>query len=177
MIFNQAKLADAYSIELEKHSDVRGFFSRTYCRDEFAKHGLESQFVQMNTNCSARKGTVRGLHWQESPHSEAKLIRCLSGEVFDVIADMRPTSPTYMMWQGFHLTRDNRRQVYVPGGCAHAFLSLTDDAEIAYLVSSAFAPGFERGARYDDPALAIAWPIAVDIVSDKDLAWPDLATR
>lgn len=175
MIFNPTTLADAFLLDLERRSDDRGFFARTYCETEFRTHGLEAAYVQMNTNYSAKKGTVRGLHWQEAPHGEAKLVRCLSGEVFDVIADVRPASPTYMKWEGFHLTRDNRRQLYVPPGFAHGFLSLTDDAEIAYLVSSPFAPGFERGARFDDPTLAIRWPADVAVVSDKDRSWPDLA--
>lgn len=175
MNFENTELKDAYLIALQKHSDSRGFFMRTFCEKEMGEHGLEARFVQMNTNYSAKAGTVRGLHWQEGHHGEAKLVRCISGEVFDAIVDIRPDSPTYRKWQGFHLSETERRLLYVPPGFAHGFLSLTDDAEISYLVSTPYAPGAERGLRWNDPTIGIVWPIPVTIVSDKDESWPDVA--
>lgn len=174
MIFETTSLKDAHIISLQMHSDSRGFFARTFCEKEMADHGLESRFVQMNTNYSAKRGTVRGLHWQDGDFGEAKLVRCISGEVFDAIVDMRADSPTYLKWQGFHLSAVKRQLLYVPPGFAHGFLSLTDDAEITYLVSTAYTPGAERGLRWDDPVIGIDWPIPVTIVSEKDGEWPDV---
>jgi dTDP-4-dehydrorhamnose 3,5-epimerase len=153
--------------------DDRGFFARSFCENEFAAHGLHSVFVQQNNSQSLKKGTIRGLHYQTAPHAEVKVMRCLRGAIYNVIVDLRPTSRTYRRWQGFELTAENRRQLYVPEGFANGYQALTDEAEVAYLVSVPYAPGAEGGVRYDDPEFAITWPIEVTVVSDKDRAWPN----
>ena len=177
MIFTRTKLDGAWIIDLDKKGDNRGFFARTFCADEFAAHGLICNYVQINTNFSAKRGTLKGLHWQQAPYSEAKVLHCVSGEVYDVMADMRPSSPTYLQWEGFHLKASERRTVYLPPGCAHGFLTLTDDAEVSYLVSQPYTPQAETGVRFNDPALGINWPAPVETVSDKDRAWPDYVLR
>lgn len=174
MKFTEADIAGAYLIDLERHGDDRGFFARVFCEEEVAAHGLTAEMVQINTSYSADAGTLRGLHYQAAPHEEAKLMRCVRGSIYDVVADMRPDSPTYLQWMGVRLTADNRRMVYVPEGCAHGFLTLEADTEVIYPVSAFYAPEAERGVRYDDPALGIDWPADVRVVSEKDRAWPDV---
>ena len=172
MKFHQTELKDAWLIELELRGDERGFFARTMCREEFAAHGMQTDYVQQNMSVSAFKGTLRGMHYQLRPFAEAKLIRCLRGAIVDVIVDIRADSPTYLRHQMFELTDQNRHQLYVPPGFAHSFQTLSDDVEVSYLVSSPYAPEYERGLRYNDPRLAIAWPETVTTISDKDAAWP-----
>jgi len=172
MIFNATTLKDAWLIDLEKRGDERGFFARTMCRDEFAAHGLATEYVQQNMSTSARAGTLRGLHFQRGAASEAKLVRCTRGRIVDVIVDLRASSPSYMRHEAFELDDRNHRQLYVPPGFAHAFQTLTDDVEVTYLVSSPYTPAAEWGLRYSDPRLAIQWPMAVSTISDKDAAWP-----
>ena len=172
MIFHTTSLKDAYVIELEKRGDDRGFFARTMCREEFAAHGLDTDYVQQNTSFSARKGTLRGMHYQLAPHAEAKLVRCIKGALVDVIVDLRRGSPSYMKHERFELDEENRRQLYVPRGFAHAFQTVSDNTEVSYLASAAYAPSAERGLRYNDPALGIAWPLPVTVISDKDASWP-----
>jgi len=174
MRFTEADIAGAYLIDLERHGDERGFFARVFCEEEMAAHGLTATMVQINTSYSADAGTLRGLHYQAPPHEEAKLMRCVRGSIFDVVADLRPDSPTYLQWMGVRLTADNRRMVYVPEGCAHGFLTLEADTEVIYPVTAFYAPEAERGVRYDDPALGIDWPADIHVVSEKDRAWPDL---
>lgn len=174
MKFEATDLKDAHLILLDMHSDDRGFFARTYCHNEMSEHGCVSQYVQMNTNYSRKSGTIRGLHWQDGAFAEAKLVRCITGEVFDAIVDMRTDSLTYLQWQGFHLTAAERRLLYVPPGFAHGFLSLTDNAEITYLVSTPYTPAAERGLRWNDPTIGIEWPQDVNFVSEKDSNWPDV---
>lgn len=173
MIFKSTTLEDATLIEIEPRGDDRGFFARTFCVDEFAKQGLETRFLQQNISFSKIKGTLRGLHRQSPPHAEVKLIRCLRGAICDVIVDLRPDSKTYMQWQGFELTQSNGLQLYIPEGFAHGFQTLTPDVEMSYLVSAMYAPGAESGARYDDPAFGIDWPLPVVQISEKDQNWPD----
>lgn len=172
MKFHQTELKDAWLIELELRGDERGFFARTMCREEFAAHGMETEYVQQNMSVSAFKGTLRGMHYQLRPYAEAKLIRCLRGAIVDVIVDIRADSPTYLKYQMFELTDQNRHQLYVPPGFAHSFQTLTDDVEVSYLVSSPYAPEYERGLRYNDQRLGIQWPETVTTISDKDAAWP-----
>ena len=172
MIFNATTLKDAWLIDLEKRGDERGFFARTMCRDEFAAHGLVTNYVQQNTSTSARAGTLRGLHFQRGSASEAKLIRCTRGRIVDVIVDLRAGSPSYLRHEAFELDDRNHRQLYVPPGFAHAFQTQTDDVEVTYLVSSPYTPAAEWGLRYSDPRLAIEWPMPVSTISDKDAAWP-----
>ena len=177
MRFLPTSLVDAVIIELEKFTDARGYFARTMCHDEFAKNGLIANFVQSNHSYNAKKGTLRGMHYQRAPHGEAKLVRCIRGGVFDAIIDLRPESKTYMQWEGFELTADNGRMLYVPPQFAHGFLTLTDDAEVVYQVSHPYTPEAEAGCRFDDPAFGISWPAEVRILSDKDMSWPTWPAR
>lgn len=172
MKFHTTELKDAWLIELEPRGDDRGFFARTMCRDEFAQHGLATEYVQQNTSFSAHKGTLRGLHYQQAPFAEAKLVRCIRGGIVDVIVDVRADSPTYLRHQAFELNDSNRHQLYVPPGFAHAFQTLTDAVEVSYLVSAPYTPSAERGLRYNDEQLGIIWPVSVTVISDKDANWP-----
>jgi dTDP-4-dehydrorhamnose 3,5-epimerase len=175
MRFLPTTLAGAYVTEPEPREDERGLFARTYCRDEFAAHGLNTTWVQCNVSYNRLKGTLRGMHWQAEPHAEVKLVRCTRGAAFDVIADLRPGSPTYRHWVGVELTADNRRSVYVPAGFAHGFQTLTDDTELFYQMSEFYHPDLARGARWDDPALGIEWPtVERRILAGRDQSFPDL---
>jgi dTDP-4-dehydrorhamnose 3,5-epimerase len=172
MIFHKTSLQDAYLIELEKKGDDRGFFARTMCRNEFAAHGLDTEYVQQNTSFSANKGTLRGMHYQLPPFTEAKLVRCITGALVDIIVDLRRDSPSFMKHERFELTDRNRLELYVPRGFAHAFQTISDDVEVSYLVSAPYTPSAERGVRYSDPRLGIEWPLPVTVISDKDASWP-----
>jgi dTDP-4-dehydrorhamnose 3,5-epimerase len=175
MLFNPTPLKDAFTIELEKRGDDRGFFARFFCVDEFGRQGLETRFVQVNNSLSTRRGTLRGMHYQLAPSAEVKVVRCLRGAVWDAIIDIRPDSPTVGRWFGAELTAENRRMMYVPRGFAHGILTLTDDAELLYLVSDFYAPKEERGIRWNDPHFGIEWPIEPTEISPKDAAWPDFS--
>lgn len=177
MKFIETSLAGAYVIELEPRGDDRGFFARTMCREEFDRMGLDGNFMQQNTSFSALRGTLRGLHFQKLPHGEDKLVRCIRGAIVDIIVDIRKDSPTYMQHQAFELSCRNRRQLYVPKGFAHSFMTLQDNVEVSYLVTSAYAPDSEDGLRYDDEALGIEWPLPVMVISKKDASWPLLRDR
>jgi dTDP-4-dehydrorhamnose 3,5-epimerase len=168
MRFTQTPLAGAYLIEIEPRGDERGFFARAFCQNEFAEHGLESQFVQVNNSLSAQRGTLRGMHYQLEPAAEVKVMRCIAGALWDAIIDLRPGSATFGQWFGAELTADNRRMLYAPRGFAHGFITLTDNAEVFYLVSNFYAPERERGIRWNDPRFGIDWPIAPTVLSDKD---------
>ena len=173
MKFSETQLKGAYFIEIEKLSDDRGFFARSWCQKEFEDHGLESGFVQANVSYNLKKGTIRGMHYQIAPYQECKLIRCTRGAIYDVIIDLRPDSPTYKQWAGVELTADNYVMFFVPEDFAHGFQTLTDKTEITYQVSQFYTPGSEKGIRFDDPAFAIQWPLEVTLISDKDNTWPD----
>jgi len=172
MIFHPTTLKDAWLIDLDKRGDERGFFARTMCRQEFAAHGLATDYVQQNTSSSAFRGTLRGLHFQRGSAAEAKLIRCTRGRIVDVIVDLRAASPSFMRHEAFELDDRAHRQLYVPPGFAHSFQTLSDDVEVSYLVSSPYTPAAEWGLRYSDPRLQIRWPLPVSTISDKDAAWP-----
>jgi dTDP-4-dehydrorhamnose 3,5-epimerase len=175
VIFTQLEVDGAFVVDIEPKRDERGFFARGFCADEFTAHGLDPTVSQANFSRNERRGTVRGLHWQEPPEQEAKTVRCIAGAVFDVVADVRPQSATHGRWAGIELSAENHRMLYVPAGCAHGYMALTDGAEIFYLVSRAYSPGHECGARWDDPAFGIEWPdpgVPV-LVSPKDASWPD----
>lgn len=171
MIFTETALPGAYVIDLEPHADERGFFSRTFCKREFAEHGLATDIAQGNVSYNHAAGTLRGMHYQIEPALETKLIRCIAGAIQDVIVDMRPTSPTYLRHVSVDLSAENRRSLYVPGRFAHGYLTLADDVEVEYQVSEFYTPGVERGLRYDDPALGIRWKREVAVISDKDANW------
>jgi dTDP-4-dehydrorhamnose 3,5-epimerase len=174
MIFATTQLDGAWLIEIEPREDERGFFARTWCREELAAQGLDTEIVQESLSFNRRRGTLRGLHFQRSPHEETKIVRCARGAIFDVIVDLRPGSPTYLHWQGFDLTAENRRALYVPKGFAHGLQTLTDDAEVAYQISAFHAPEAAGGCRYDDPAFGIAWPLPITAISERDRGWPAL---
>ena len=177
MLFHETGLAGAYVIEPEPKADHRGFFGRIWCEDEMAKQGLSTTIVQTNVGFSHRKGTLRGLHYQEWPNAEVKLLRCTRGRVFDVIVDLRPASSTYRKWFGTELSDTNHRMMYVPEGFATGYLTLEDNAEIYYHTSRRFHPESAFGVRYDDPAFGIEWPGEITVISDPDRAWPELASR
>jgi dTDP-4-dehydrorhamnose 3,5-epimerase len=171
--FLETALRGSFIIELQPQADERGFFARAWCANEFEEHGLQTRMVQANLSGNRTRGTLRGLHYQVAPYEEAKLVRCIRGAIFDVIVDLRVESPTYGQWIGVELTAENRRMLYVPERFAHGFQSLEDDTEIFYQVSQFYTPGAERGIRWDDPSLAIAWPYAEHrVISPKDQSWP-----
>lgn len=174
MIFTETPIAGAWIVDPEPKGDERGFFARAWCEREFGARGLAARFVQCNNAFSRHRGTLRGLHYQAEPHGEVKLMRCIGGAVFDAIVDMRPGSPSYLRWYGVALSADNRRALYVPTGCAHGYETLTDDCEVLYPVSAFYVPGAERGVRWDDPMIRIAWPLPPAHLSEKDRHWPDL---
>ena len=173
MRFVPTALAGAYLVEPELIADTRGFFARTYCEREFAEHGLHDRPVQCNISHNKARGTLRGMHFQRPPYGEAKLVRCTSGRIYDVIVDLRGDSPTFRQWAGYELTALNRNALYIPEGFAHGFQTLEDDCEVFYQMFSFFEPGSSSGVRWDDPAFAIEWPEAVSVISDKDRSYPD----
>lgn len=166
------ELHGAWLIEPEPASDERGFFARTFCVREFAALGLETNFVQHSMSQSKQCGTLRGMHFQRDPHGEVKVVTCTKGALWDVIIDLRPSSPTYRHWQGFELTATNRRRLYVPKGFAHGFQTLETDTEAGYLISAFYAPDAASGVRFDDPRFGIRWPLPASVVSPKDASWP-----
>ena len=172
MIFQPSPLAGAFVVELERREDERGFFARSFCQDEFAKHGLNPRLVQCNVSFNTRRGTLRGMHYQAKPHEEAKVVRCTQGAVFDVMVDLRPESATFKRWQGVELSAANRRALYIPEGFAHGFQTLTDDAELLYLMSEFYHPECARGVRWDDPAFRIEWPLKDPQMSERDRTFP-----
>ena len=172
MIFTAAPLSGAYLIDLERLTDERGFFARSYCSEEFAARGLAPELRQCSVSYNARKGTLRGLHYQGAPHEEHKLVRCTAGAIFDVIVDIRRASPTYRRWFGAELSFDNRRALFIPPGFAHGFLSLTDETEVYYMISVGHAPQFSRGFRWNDPAFGIEWPVPPAVISARDDGYP-----
>lgn len=177
MKFNPTPLQGAFTIDLEKRGDDRGFFARLFCEDEFRAAGLETDFVQINNSDSATRGTLRGMHYQLPNSSEVKVVRCIKGALFDVIVDLRPDSPTYKKWFGAELSAENRTMMYVPRGFAHGFITLADNTEAFYLVSNRYDPKAERGLRFNDPAFGIEWPLQPTELSEKDGKWPDFNTE
>jgi dTDP-4-dehydrorhamnose 3,5-epimerase len=176
--FTPAGLDGAYIIELEPYEDERGSFARVWCRDELAVHGLNPELAQCSISRNRRAGTLRGLHYQPAPHEEAKLVRCTRGAIFDVIVDVREGSPTICRWIGIELDANAGKALYVPEGFAHGFQTLTDEAEVLYMISEPYAPEASTGARWDDPAFGIEWPVAaVRTISERDRAWPDFELR
>jgi len=177
MIFTPTQLDDARLIDIERKEDERGFFARIWCRQELAAQDLDTGIAQDSLSFNRHRGTLRGLHFQRPPHDETKIVRCTRGEIFDVIVDLRPRSFTYLHWEGFELTADNRRALYIPKGFAHGFQTLTDQAEIAYRISAFYAPEAASGYRYDDAAFGITWPLPVTVISCRDLSWPAFNTQ
>ena len=173
MKFSQTSLSGLWLIELELREDERGFLARTYCENEFAHHGLNTRWPQCNLTLTKKRGTIRGMHFQAEPKPEIKLIRCATGKIFDVLVDVRPNSPTFGKWEGFELSGENRRQLYVPGGFAHGFQCLTDNCEVFYQMSEFFVPELARGLRWNDSFCQISWPLEPTGISLKDRQFPD----
>jgi dTDP-4-dehydrorhamnose 3,5-epimerase len=173
MIFHESKLPGAFEIELERKPDERGFFARSWCEREFEENGLNARLVQCSVSFTSRKGTLRGIHYQETPHAEAKVVRCTRGGIYDVLVDLRPDSPAYKEWIAVVLTAEKRNMVYVPEGCAHGFLTLEDETEVFYQMSETYCAESSRGVRWNDPAFRIAWPNTVEVISERDRTYPD----
>jgi len=176
MKFVQTAIDGVAILELEQRSDDRGFFARSFCQDEFTANGLLPDVAQCNISHNHAAGTLRGMHFQLPPATEAKLVRCIAGAIVDIIVDLRPGSPTYLQHVSVKLSAANRRSLYVPPMFAHGYQTLVDDTEVLYQVSERYTPGMERGLRYDDPVLALSWPVPVSKISDKDASWPLLET-
>lgn len=172
MIFRETALKGVRIIELEPHSDERGQFVRTWCREEFASHGLDVELAQGSISINPQQGTMRGLHWQAAPHGEVKVVRCARGAIYDVVVDIDDSSPTFGKWIGVTLTPQSQLMLYIPKGFAHGFQTLVDDTEVSYLLSSPYVAGAGRGLRYDDPVFGIDWPLRVTRISERDKSWP-----
>lgn len=171
MIFTETKLKGAYIIEIERREDSRGFFARTFCQKEFQAHGLKPLIAQANVAFNAKKGTLRGMHFQYPPSAETKLVRCTRGAILDIIVDLRPESQTYLEHIAVELNEDNQRSLYVPERFAHGYQVLRDGTETSYQVGEFYTPGSEGGLRYDDPRLRLQWPLPTGAISEKDIAW------
>lgn len=173
MKFTPLKIDGAYVIDLEPRGDDRGFFARVFCHKEFAEHGLATQFIEINTSFTKHKHTLRGMHYQLGQSSEVKVVKCISGRLLDVIVDVRPNSPTFKQWTSAELSAENRSMMYIPAGCAHGFMALTDDVEMTYFVTKSYDPVRERNLRWNDPEFGIEWPHQPVMISDKDAAARD----
>ena len=173
MIFTETDVAGALLVEVEPHDDERGMFARTFCAQEFAQAGLAISYPQCNISTNAKRGTLRGLHFQADPKAEAKLVRAVRGRVFDVALDLRPDSPSYLAWAAVELDAARHNAFYIPAGCAHGFLTLEEDSELLYQMSQSYAPDLARGVRWNDPAFAIRWPLSAPILSPRDAGYPD----
>jgi len=169
--FEATALKGAYIIKPELITDTRGLFARTFCRNEFQKQGLASDLVQCNISFNRKRGTLRGMHYQADPYSEAKLVRCTMGAIYDVVVDISPDSPTFRKWVGVELSAQNRVMLYIPEGYAHGFQTLKEDTEVFYQMSEFYHPEKAAGVRWNDPALAIDWPVPNPIVSEKDSSY------
>lgn len=173
MRYTETPIGGTFLVDLEPVEDHRGFFARTFCEEEFRRRGLEAHFAQSSIAFSARRGTLRGMHFQREPHAEVKLVRCTRGGVYDVVIDLRPHSPTFRQWLGAELTAANRRMLYIPTGLAHGYLTLEDETEISYQMSAPYHPGAAAGVRWDDPAFAVRWPFEPVVMAGRDRTYPD----
>jgi len=177
MTFKETAISGVFEIGIQAIRDERGFFARAWCRSEFEQHGLESTLVQCNISFNARKGTLRGMHFQSAPFEETKLVRCTQGAIYDVILDLRPQSTTFKSWVAVTLAAENRNMVYIPKGCAHGFLTMQDETEVFYQMSEVYNAESAHGVRWNDPAFGIAWPDRVEVISDRDRNYPDFKSR
>ena len=173
MTFRETKISGVFEVQIEPRNDERGFFARTWCQKEFRDQGLNSGLVQCSVSYNARKGTLRGMHYQAEPFPETKVVRCTRGAIYDVVLDLRPQSPTFKSWIAVVLTAENRDMVYVPEGCAHGFLTLEDRSEVFYQMSDFYSPESARGVRWNDPAFGISWPAEAEVISERDRTYPD----
>jgi dTDP-4-dehydrorhamnose 3,5-epimerase len=169
MKFSEKKLKGVYLIEPEPHVDERGMLRRHFCQHEFADYGLMTEIKQTNVSENRKKHTLRGFHFQFPPHGESKVVSCVKGSIFDIVVDLRKESKTYLQWQSFELTEENRLSLYVPTGCANAYLTLEKNSWILYYHSEFYSPGDEGSIRYNDPYFKFMWPAEPKVISDKDL--------
>jgi dTDP-4-dehydrorhamnose 3,5-epimerase len=172
MTFTPTKLAGSYVVDLSPFSDSRGWFARTYCKNEFAQIGHDKEWVQLNHSVTYAKGSIRGMHYQVAPYKEIKMVRCIVGAIYDVIIDLRKDSATFLQWTGVELSAQNKKMLYIPEGFAHGFQTLTDDCELIYHHTAFYTPGAEGGILYNDPLISISWPLAVADISDRDKNHP-----
>ncbi len=173
MILTETSIAGAFLLDVERHEDERGFFARTYCQDELRAHGLACDVVQCSISFNHVRGTLRGLHYQDAPHEETKIVRCTRGAIWDVVVDLRRDSGTYRRWTAVELTAGNRRALYIPPGLAHGFITLSDDSEVFYMMGTTYVAEAARGVRWDDPAFGITWPMAPVMMSDRDRSYAE----
>jgi dTDP-4-dehydrorhamnose 3,5-epimerase len=171
--FIETELESAFILEVEPHEDERGFFARSFCRDEFQARGLNADIAQCSISFNQRRGTLRGVHYQAAPFAEAKLVRCTAGAIYDLIVDLRPGSATYKQWLAVELTAANRRMLYVPEHFAHGFQSLADETEVFYQISETYHPEASRGIRWNDPSFGFRWPLGELVISERDRNFPD----
>jgi dTDP-4-dehydrorhamnose 3,5-epimerase len=174
MIYTETKIKGEYLIEPELITDERGFFARAFCKEEFQKHGLETDIVQCNISYNKKKGTLRGMHYQVPPFEEAKIVSCTKGSIYDVVVDLRRESPTFRNWHAVELSADSYRMLYIPKGCAHGFQTLENNCVVFYQMGEYYHPEYARGVRWNDPALRIVWPVPVRDISEKDQRYEDL---
>ncbi len=177
MIFERTKLGGVYTIDAELHEDRRGFFARTWCQKEFEDHGLNPRLVQCNISFNLKKGTLRGMHYQEAPFEEAKLVRCTMGAICDVVVDLRPDSPTFREYLAMTLSAENRKMLYIPEKFAHGFITLEDNTEVFYQMSEFYSQESARGFRWNDPFFGVRLPIEVAVISERDRDYPDFRPR
>lgn len=175
MKFVPTQFSEVWVIEREPHSDDRGMFSRTYCDREFAEHGLNTRWPQGNLTRTLKRGTIRGMHWQAEPTPEVKLVRCSAGVIWDVAVDVRKDSPTFGKWFAVELSEENGRQLYIPAGFAHGFQCLADNSEVDYMMGATYVPDLARGLRWNDPQVAIQWPLPAGLLSSRDRDLPLLS--
>jgi dTDP-4-dehydrorhamnose 3,5-epimerase len=177
MKFQETKLPGVFEVHVEIVADARGFFARSWCRKEFLDRGLNSNLVQCSISLNFRRGTLRGMHYQEPPFAETKVVRCTAGAIYDVVLDLREESPTFKQWFATVLSAENRHSLYIPEGCAHGFLTLTDESEVLYQMSEFYHPEVGHGVRWNDPAFQIAWPERVEVISERDQNYPDFEPK
>ena len=177
MRFEPTQITGLIAIIREPAVDERGSFARLFCHDQFAAHGLQTRFVQQSISLTTRAGTLRGMHFQHDPHAETKFVACIRGAVYDVVADLRPASPSYRKWQAFRLAADENTSLLIPPGCAHGFQTLCDECAMLYQMDTSYHPDAAAGFRFNDPAFAISWPMPVRLIAPKDLAWPLLESN
>ena len=173
MLIEKTPLAGVLVTSVQKIEDERGFFARTFCEQEFALAGVDIHLLQTNVSGNKHRGTLRGLHFQDAPRPDKKLVTCIRGAIFDVAVDLRPDSATYLQWFGIELTAENRKGLYIPPGCAHGFITLEDDTDVNYLMGETYVAELARGARWNDPAFGINWPIPPVTLNERDANYPN----
>jgi dTDP-4-dehydrorhamnose 3,5-epimerase len=171
--FYETRISGVFEIHIEPRQDDRGFFARSWCQQEFEGHGLNPKLVQCSISFNAQRGTLRGLHYQEAPSAEAKLVRCTKGSIYDVVVDLRLNSRTFKNWVAVTLTAENHHALYVPEGCAHGFLTTADKTEVFYQMSEFYNAESARGVRWDDPLFQIVWPEKIEVISERDRSYPN----